>query len=75
MLKFPYQITFLQSKMYCLAGDHVCVFAAVGGNHSVLQLLLDFGCPLATPDIHGAFPLHYAAQEAREPPHDGNDNL
>ena len=49
----------------------VCVFVAVGGNHSVLQLLLDFGCPLATPDVHGAFPLHYAAQEAREPPHDG----
>ena len=53
----------------------MCVFTAVGGNHSVLQLLVDSGCPLATPDIHGAFPLHYAAQEAREPPQDGNSDL
>ena len=61
--------------MYYIAIGHVCVFAAVGGNHSVLQLLLDSGCPPATPDVHGAFPLHYAAQEAREPPQNGNSDL
>ena len=44
----------------------------MSGNPDVLVLLLDAGCPLDTPDIHGAFPLHYTAQEAKEPPQDGN---
>lgn len=31
--------------------------------HSKLfDIVLNFGAPLHTPDIHGAFPIHYAAQ-------------
>ena len=39
----------------------------VSGNAAVLVGLLDAGCRADTSDVHGAYPLHYAAQESREP--------
>lgn len=51
----------------------VCLFFflflmfVVSGNPTVLAGLLEAGCSPSSPDIHGAYPLHYAAQESREP--------
>lgn len=38
----------------------VCV--AVCGEVDLLDTLIDAGADPSTPDIHGAYPLHYAAQ-------------
>ena len=33
----------------------------------MLAALLEAGCPANAPDSHGVYPLHYAANESREP--------
>lgn len=38
------------------------LFLAVCGEIECLSILAEAGADLSTPDIHGAYPIHYAAQ-------------
>jgi hypothetical protein len=40
----------------------------------VLDILIDAGANPTTPDIHGAFPIHYAAQMCGPNSEMGNDS-
>ena len=58
----------------CLLSSHTFINThthththTVSGNPTVLTSLINSGSPASSQDINGATPLHYAAQEAREP--------
>ncbi|XP_072032648.1 uncharacterized protein [Amphiura filiformis] len=42
-------------------------FATVSGLYNCIELLIEHGADPGTPDIHGAYPVHYAAQMCGEP--------
>ena len=53
-----------QADLNCVdnEGHSLIHWATVCGELEILDLLLNSGAPAATPDIHHAHPLHYAAQ-------------
>ncbi|XP_033647610.1 serine/threonine-protein phosphatase 6 regulatory ankyrin repeat subunit B-like isoform X1 [Asterias rubens] len=42
-------------------------WATVCGLYNCISLLIESGCTPATPDIHGAYPIHYATQMCGDP--------
>ena len=63
----------LKWKCVCLYLSLVLIVIIVTGNHAVLVVLLEAGCPANLPDIHGVYPIHYAVNEARGPLPTGED--
>lgn len=56
MCEFKIEKLLFRFKYYYFAEISVC------GETAALRAVLAAGAPVSTPDIHGGYPLHYAAQ-------------